>query len=643
MFKNRNIKFRLAIGYGIVIIIMILITSISFVNFQNLKKQNDVLIQEYFRKTLETNNIIDNLNIVARSVRNLYIYNIAKENDRDFDRIAEARKKAGTSIKYLPENVKTDEEKALLDKMIIDRTEYVKNLDIYLNLIKENNKTEAADLMSGKLRTHQNAYFQYLGELIEYYNTQTNQLGLNISKSINQALLLLSILLIIAILLSIIFALWVSNSITKPIDQCVNAARSIAEGETKVSFNIIYHDETAHLMNAMSDMSKSINLMYQDADYLTKAALEGKLSTRAKADLHKGDYRKIVEGVNQLLDNIIEPIHEAMSVMNSLANKDMTSRIKGNYRGELNDFKENINLAAKNLEEALMQVDMAVEQISSASSQIGSGAQVLAEATGEMASSLEEVSSSIEEINSLTSNNTDNSRQGLKLADLAVASVDEGNSAMNEMSIAMNDILKSSKETSKIIKTIDEIAFQTNLLALNAAVEAAHAGEAGKGFAVVAEEVKNLALRSAEAAKNTNNLIEESSKKAELGAKIVEQVNHSFEDIKSNFIKVKQIVKEITTSSEEQTHGVQQVNAAIQEMNKVTQQNAANAEESASAAEELNSQASELQGMVSQFDISRSYHTKQKRKSITNRKPQMISQQNKLQLEDFRESDFEDF
>lgn len=643
MFKNRNIKFRLAIGYGIVIIIMILITSISFVNFQNLKKQNDVLIQEYFRKTLETNNIIDNLNIVARSVRNLYIYNIAKENDRDFDRIAEARKKAGTSIKYLPENVKTDEEKALLDKMIIDRTEYVKNLDIYLNLIKENNKTEAADLMSGKLRTHQNAYFQYLGELIEYYNTQTNQLGLNISKSINQALLLLSILLIIAILLSIIFALWVSNSITKPIDQCVNAARSIAEGETKVSFNIIYHDETAHLMNAMSDMSKSINLMYQDADYLTKAALEGKLSTRAKADLHKGDYRKIVEGVNQLLDNIIEPIHEAMSVMNSLANKDMTSRIKGNYRGELNDFKENINLAAKNLEEALMQVDMAVEQISSASSQIGSGAQVLAEATGEMASSLEEVSSSIEEINSLTSNNTDNSRQGLKLADLAVASVDEGNSAMNEMSIAMNDILKSSKETSKIIKTIDEIAFQTNLLALNAAVEAAHAGEAGKGFAVVAEEVKNLALRSAEAAKNTNNLIEESSKKAELGAKIVDQVNHSFEDIKSNFIKVKQIVKEITTSSEEQTHGVQQVNAAIQEMNKVTQQNAANAEESASAAEELNSQASELQGMVSQFDISRSYHTKQKRKSITNRKPQMISQQNKLQLEDFRESDFEDF
>jgi len=338
---------------------------------------------------------------------------------------------------------------------------------------------------------------------------------------------------------------------------------------------------------------------------LVDAAKNGRLKTRAKAEKHKGTYREIVEGVNETLDAVINPVNEAMEVMDKLANKDMTARVKGQYKGDLDLFKTNINLAAANLEDSLIQVDMAVEQISSASSQISSGSQVLAEATGEQASSLEEVSSSMEEINSLTAGNTSNSKMGLNLADKAVESVDEGNIAMNKMSDAMSVILKSSQETSKIIKTIDEIAFQTNLLALNAAVEAAHAGEAGKGFAVVAEEVKNLALRSAEAAKNTNNLIEESTKNAELGAKIADQVSKSFVEIKDNFNKVKNIVNEIAASSDEQSQGVQQVNTAVQEMNRVTQQNAANAEESASAAEELNSQAAELQNMVAQFNLSR--------------------------------------
>ena len=244
------------------------------------------------------------------------------------------------------------------------------------------------------------------------------------------------------------------------------------------------------------------------------------------------------------------------------------------------------------------------------------------------------------------------------MADKAVESVDEGGVAMNKMSEAMSFILKSSQETGKIIKTIDEIAFQTNLLALNAAVEAAHAGEAGKGFAVVAEEVKNLALRSAEAAKNTNDLIEESTKNAELGARIVEQVNQSFTEIRENFGKVKNIVNEIAASSQEQSQGVQQVNTAVQEMNKVTQQNAANAEESASAAEELNSQAAELNNMVAQFNLNRRNakakitHKAQPQISDRREKKQIAKKSEKsyevnpeqlLPLDDISEDDFDDF
>ena len=350
-------------------------------------------------------------------------------------------------------------------------------------------------------------------------------------------------------------------------------------------------------------MKRNLISVIDEIAELTQAAKEGQLKKRGNADIFSGSWQKLILGMNELLTEIMTPIDEAMQVMGEISSKNLTARITGYYNGDMNDFKTNINNAAQQLQDAILQVDSAVDQISSASEEIAHGSQSLAQGTSEQASSLSEISHGLENMSAITMDNADKSKSGATLSKEAISNVQVGNEAMNRMKSAMEVINKSANETGKIIKTIDEIAFQTNLLALNAAVEAAHAGEAGKGFAVVAEEVKNLALRSAEAAKNTNALIEESLKNSEAGVNIVSDVTKAFEQINTSFQKVNTIVDEISVSSDEQARGIERINSSITEISTLTQRNASNAEESASAAEELNSQSAELEDMVKQFKI----------------------------------------
>ena len=241
-------------------------------------------------------------------------------------------------------------------------------------------------------------------------------------------------------------------------------------------------------------------------------------------------------------------------------------------------------------------------QVSSTAGQVSSSSQSLAEGTSEQAASLEETSSSLEEMSSVTKQNVDHANQAKAMMTEAHQIVEKVDHHMRDMAGAIVEITKSSEETGKIVKTIDEIAFQTNLLALNAAVEAARAGEAGAGFAVVANEVRNLAMRASEAAKNTSNLIENTIKAVRKGNELTNATQEAFKENAAISHKVEQLVDEIATTSEEQSHGITQVNTAVAEMDKVTQQTAANAEESASAAEELNAQAEQMKIYVEELN-----------------------------------------
>ena len=234
-------------------------------------------------------------------------------------------------------------------------------------------------------------------------------------------------------------------------------------------------------------------------------------------------------------------------------------------------------------------------QIAAASGQVSSASQTLAEGASEQAASLEEISSSLVELSSTTKHNATSAGAAKTAADAARSAAEHGSAEMLKMQEAMAGIRQSSADISKIIKTIDEIAFQTNILALNAAVEAARAGEAGAGFAVVADEVRNLAQRCAVAARETADKISDAAARSELGASLSSEVSQSLQEIVAKSREVDQLVAEVAGASREQSEGIEQVNCAITELDKVTQSNAAGAEESASAAEELNAQAAELQ------------------------------------------------
>jgi methyl-accepting chemotaxis protein len=304
----------------------------------------------------------------------------------------------------------------------------------------------------------------------------------------------------------------------------------------------------------------------------------------------------ITRGVTRQLGG--EP-KEVLDICTRVADGDLTPELGENRRGALLAMKRMLD----SLNELLGQVNASTEQVTSGADQVSQSSQVLSQGATEQASSLEEVASSLDEINSQSTQNAENAKQANALATTSVENAENGNGQMKELVGAIEKISESSNEITKVVKVIDDIAFQINLLALNANVEAARAGKYGKGFAVVAEEVRNLAVRSADAVKETTKIVEDSARNMEDGLKSAETTATQLDEIVQGSTKVADLLGEIAVASDEQAQGVQQINGGLEQIDQVTQSNTASAEEGAAASEELSAQSKQLMALITRFRL----------------------------------------
>lgn len=606
MFANLKLGQKMSASFAILIIIAIAIGWVGISNVKDLGKNDDEL---YKQNTLGLKSI-GQIAIKFNQTRMLFLYVV---------------------------NSKTANEVSAFEKDI-DRLklELNKEIDLYSQTISNDEDRQNYN----KLKSELDSYMMYLKKIIEYKSTQNESMLASTTVQAREQ------------------AGKANSIVTEMIDWNTNMAKVKANNNTGIvnsTFTfmitmlalavIIAIVLSAYMIRNANSIIKSL---LTEVEFITNSVIDGKLDSRAKTELINFEFRPIADGINNLTAAFIKPINMAINnierigagdipekikdeykgdfnriknslnscieglnglietneVLNQMANNDLSKRVEGNYLGIFNEVKIRLNASLEAVNELLNQVLTTVEQVSSGAQQVADASQALSQGATEQASSLEEITSSMNEISSQTKINAESANQSNQLAIKSKEGSERGNEEMQALVKAMAEIGDSSKNISKIIKVIDEIAFQTNLLALNAAVEAARAGRHGKGFAVVAEEVRNLAARSAKAAKETAEMIENAIKKSDNGAEIATRTADALNEIKTGSTKVADIVGEIAAASNEQARGIAEINIGLSQIDKVTQANTASAEESASASEQLSGQAVQLKQLLSQFRLS---------------------------------------
>ncbi len=642
--RSLSIGRRLGAGFSAVVLLLVAVAAVGGSRMLALRGLTNEMTGRQWSMAVAAADLSAAANASARAKMSLLVLTDSAQVAGARGRIQDARARINDASARLDSLAATAHDSALVGAVTAARKAHVAVFDTVLARSAAGERAAAASLYAERVVPTLRAYQDAIDAVRADVNANVEASARAADAGAAAGLRQLAACVAGALLLAGAAAWGITRSITRPLAEvaeraerlravCITglgaAGEAMGRGDLSVALEastcplaIEGADEVAALGRTVNGMiaqtqatvrsfvaaRDAVGGVLAETDALVRAARDGRLDRRADAARFGGSYGALVAGTNALLDAVAGPLGDASAALGRIAANDVSVRIDGEYAGEFARMAAAVNAAAAALDAALAQAAENAERVSSAGAQIAAGGQSLASGAAEQAATLQEVSANLHDFSAAVRRGAGGAAEARRLADGAQASADGGVAAMRELSEAVARIKASSDATAGIVRTIDEIAFQTNLLALNAAVEAARAGDAGRGFAVVAEEVRALAQRSAEAAKRTAALIDESAGHADHGVAINARVIAALDDIDRQVRGVTAAVGEIATAGEQQSAGVAQITHAVEQVNLVTQQTAANAQESAAAAAELSAQAAEMRALVARFTLSEAPH-----------------------------------
>ena len=558
MLKNMKIKKSLILGFGITIVVsLLIIISTLVLLFKQGNAYTSVIDTEMRANELITSIRLD-ATVAARCVRDMALNPDDRNGNAELESyINSTLTSLDAKIQELREIYPLDDRD--LDTLIQDLTVWAEEVPNIMDAINDGRGDEAVSMILNTCSPRLNELTTFAGTLDDSLSAAQQEAIDRQEQSSRITMIVILVVMVIATVVVLAIATKLIRSIVEPTAQVHKALMGFSEGKLDIPVEFESKNELGEMCEALRTSQQVLGGVISDECRLLEEMAHGNF------DVHTKD--------------------ESM------------------YVGALYSVFQSIKTINHNLSDTLAQIDLSAEQVAAGSDQVSTGAQALAQGATEQASAVEELSATISEISTSSEHNAKNSEKAMEYSQNAGGQVQESAKYMEEMVEAMNDISGASQEIGKIIATIENIAFQTNILALNAAVEAARAGSAGKGFAVVADEVRNLATKSDQAAKATKELIDRSITSVQRGSEIVKKVSGSLDKTVDAAEQTLGVIRDIAKAAEEEAEAIAQVREGIDQISSVVQTNSATSEESAAASEELSSQASLMKELLAKFKL----------------------------------------
>lgn len=553
--KNLRISVKMIICFGLAIVLMTIISATAITGFNIISGELTTFYNTAFKNVQLADSINVNLNLAANNMMQSIMEDSSAEVDRRLSAAKEALDSIDADIVSLKEGYTGDT--AVLDEMQACCAVVQATYPDFEQRCKTNFTDLAYKLYEDKIAERLSEADEKIAIVREDVDKQAQEIYKKGAATGNGAVIVANVINTLGIIAEILAAVYLTKHITKAVREINRAAGKMAQGDFDVEIKYTSKDELGQLSDSMRTLCVSTKEIISDLDYVLKNVADGNLTVDSQAETaYVGAYSELLNSTRSFVSK---------------------------------------------LENALVKINDAAEQVSSGSDQVSAGAQALAQGATEQASSVEELAATIQAIHGQINTNASHSKEANEKTNSAGTEMGIANDKMNALVKAMEEIRQCSTQISDIIKTIEDIAFQTNILSLNAAIEAARAGTAGKGFAVVADEVRNLASKSAEAANNTNVLIENTVRAIEYGNNLVDEVADMMKIVSNASQVVAGLNAEIADGSAEAAQSIAQINIGVEQISNVVQTNSATAEQSAAASEELSSQASMLKNLIAQF------------------------------------------